>query len=124
MYKRQEQLLNRKPKALSGGQRQAMALLMSTMTPIEFLILDEHTAALDPKTAEIIMELTGRIVREKQLTTIMVTHNLRYAVEYGDRLLMMHQGRAEMDVSGEARKNLKVEDILEKFNAISIECGN
>ena len=109
---------------LSGGQRQAMALLMSTMTPIEFLILDEHTAALDPKRAEIIMELTGRIVREKQLTTIMVTHNLRYAVEYGDRLLMMHQGRAEMDVSGEARKNLKVEDILEKFNAISIECGN
>ena len=109
---------------LSGGQRQAMALLMSTMTPIEFLILDEHTAALDPKTAEIIMELTGKIVREKQLTTIMVTHNLRYAVEYGDRLLMMHQGRAEMDVSGEARKNLKVEDILEKFNAISIECGN
>ena len=109
---------------LSGGQRQAMALLMSTMTPIEFLILDEHTAALDPKTAEIIMQLTGRIVREKQLTTIMVTHNLRYAVEYGDRLLMMHQGHAEMDVSDEARKNLKVEDILEKFNAISIECGN
>ena len=109
---------------LSGGQRQAMALLMSTMTPIEFLILDEHTAALDPKTAEIIMQLTGKIVREKQLTTIMVTHNLRYAVEYGDRLLMMHQGHAEMDVSGDARKALKVEDILEKFNAISIECGN
>lgn len=109
---------------LSGGQRQAMALLMSTMTPIEFLILDEHTAALDPKTAEIIMHLTGKIVREKQLTTIMVTHNLRYAVEYGDRLLMMHQGHAEMDVSDEARKKLKVEDILEKFNAISIECGN
>lgn len=109
---------------LSGGQRQAMALLMSTMTPIEFLILDEHTAALDPKTAEIIMQLTGKIVREKQLTTIMVTHNLRYAVEYGDRLLMMHQGHAEMDVFDEARKKLKVEDILEKFNAISIECGN
>lgn len=109
---------------LSGGQRQAMALLMSTMTPIEFLILDEHTAALDPKTAEIIMQLTGKIVREKQLTTIMVTHNLRYAVEYGDRLLMMHQGHAEMDVSDEARKKLKVEDILEKFNTISIECGN
>ena len=101
-----------------------MALLMSTMTPIEFLILDEHTAALDPKTAEIIMQLTGKIVREKQLTTIMVTHNLRYAVEYGARLLMMHQGHAEMDVSDEARKKLKVEDILEKFNAISIECGN
>ena len=109
---------------LSGGQRQAMALLMSTMTPIEFLILDEHTAALDPKTAEIIMQLTGKIVAAKQLTTIMVTHNLRYAVEYGDRLLMMHQGRAELDLSGEARRNLKVEDLLAKFNAISIECGN
>ena len=109
---------------LSGGQRQAMALLMSTMTPIEFLILDEHTAALDPKTAEIIMQLTGRIVAQKQLTTIMVTHNLRYAVEYGDRLLMMHQGRAELDLSGEARRNLRVEDLLARFNAISIECGN
>ena len=109
---------------LSGGQRQAMALLMSTMTPIEFLILDEHTAALDPKTAEIIMQLTGKIVAQKQLTTIMVTHNLRYAVEYGDRLLMMHQGRAELDLSGEARRNLRVEDLLARFNAISIECGN
>ncbi|MGN0794575.1 MAG: ABC transporter ATP-binding protein [Aristaeellaceae bacterium] len=109
---------------LSGGQRQAMALLMSTMTPIEFLILDEHTAALDPKTAEIIMQLTGKIVAQKQLTTIMVTHNLRYAVEYGDRLLMMHQGRAELDLSGEDRRNLKVEDLLARFNAISIECGN
>ena len=109
---------------LSGGQRQAMALLMSTMTPIEFLILDEHTAALDPKTAETIMELTGKIVKEKQLTTIMVTHNLRYAVEYGDRLLMMHQGKAVMDIAGEEKKNLQVEDILDKFNTISIECGN
>jgi len=109
---------------LSGGQRQAMALLMSTMTPIEFLILDEHTAALDPKTAEIIMELTGKIVAQKQLTTIMVTHNLRYAVEYGDRLLMMHQGHLELDISGEERKGLKVEHLLERFNAISIECGN
>ena len=78
--------------ALSGGQRQAMALLMSTMTPIEFLILDEHTAALDPKTAELIMKLTDKIVKEKNLTTIMVTHNLRYAIEYGNRLVMMHQG--------------------------------
>ena len=110
--------------SLSGGQRQAMALLMSTMTPIEFLILDEHTAALDPKTAEIIMELTGKIVAQKQLTTIMVTHNLRYAVEYGDRLLMMHQGHLELDLSGEARSGLKVEHLLERFNAISIECGN
>ena len=110
--------------SLSGGQRQAMALLMSTMTPIEFLILDEHTAALDPKTAEIIMQLTGRIVAEKQLTTIMVTHNLRYAVEYGDRVLMMHQGHAELDLSGEARRSLRVEDLLKRFNEISIECGN
>ena len=109
---------------LSGGQRQAMALLMSTMTPIEFLILDEHTAALDPKTADIIMELTGKIVAEKRLPTIMVTHNLRFAVEYGNRLLMMHQGHAVMDKKGEEKANTKVDDILDMFNAISIECGN
>ena len=109
---------------LSGGQRQAMALLMSTMTPIEFLILDEHTAALDPKTAETIMELTDRIVREKNLTTIMVTHNLRYAVDYGNRLLMMHQGKAIMDKAGTAKEEIRIDDILKKFNEISIECGN
>ena len=109
---------------LSGGQRQAMALLMSTMTPIEFLILDEHTAALDPKTAETIMELTGKVVKEKQLTTIMVTHNLRYAVEYGDRLLMMHQGEAVLDVEGEGKKQIEIDHLLKKFNEISIECGN
>ena len=101
-----------------------MALLMSTMTPIEFLILDEHTAALDPKTAEIIMQLTGKIVREKQLTTIMVTHNLRYAVEYGDRLLMMHQGQIIIDQSGAEKASTRVEDLLGIFNEISIECGN
>lgn len=110
--------------ALSGGQRQAMALLMSTMTPIDFLILDEHTAALDPKTADIIMKLTDQIVQEKKLTTIMVTHNLRYAVEYGSRLYMMHQGQAIIDKVGTEKKSLKVEDILDKFNEISIECGN
>ena len=109
---------------LSGGQRQAIALLMSTMTPIDFLILDEHTAALDPKTAELIMELTDKIVREKHLTTIMVTHNLRYAVEYGNRLLMMHQGGIVMDLKGEEKAHLEVEKILDKFNEISIECGN
>ena len=119
-----EDKLHVKVGVLSGGQRQAMALLMSTMTPIEFLILDEHTAALDPKTAEIIMELTGKVVKEKNLTTIMVTHNLRYAVEYGDRLLMMHQGRAIMDEAGEQKAALCIEDLLEQFNAISIECGN
>ena len=110
--------------SLSGGQRQALALLMAAMTPIEFLILDEHTAALDPKTAELVMELTGKIVREKQVTTIMVTHNLRYAVEYGDRLLMLHQGNAVIDCAGEEKAKLKVEDILQTFNEISIECGN
>jgi putative ABC transport system ATP-binding protein len=83
-----EDKLNIPVGSLSGGQRQAMALLMATMTPIEFLILDEHTAALDPKTAELIMRLTDQVVKEKNLTTIMVTHNLRYAVEYGNRLLM------------------------------------
>ena len=119
-----EDKLHVKVGVLSGGQRQAMALLMSTMTPIEFLILDEHTAALDPKTAEVIMELTDKIVKEKHLTTIMVTHNLRYAVEYGDRLLMMHQGRAVLDKSGEEKAGLRIEDLLEQFNAISIECGN
>ena len=98
-----EDKLHVKVGVLSGGQRQAMALLMSTMTPIEFLILDEHTAALDPKTAETIMELTDKVVREKNLTTIMVTHNLRYAVEYGDRLLMMHQGNVVID-KGEGRE--------------------
>ena len=101
-----------------------MALLMSTMTPIEFLILDEHTAALDPKTAEIIMELTDKIVKEKHLTTVMVTHNLRYAVEYGNRLIMMHQGNAIIDKAGEEKSIVDVEHILEKFNEISIECGN
>lgn len=110
--------------ALSGGQRQAMALLMSTLTPIDFLILDEHTAALDPKTAELIMELTDRIVKEKNLTTIMVTHNLRYAVGYGNRLLMMHQGKIVLDTAGSEKQNMKVDDILGKFNEISIECGN
>ena len=89
--------------SLSGGQRQALALIMATLQPIEFLILDEHTAALDPKTAEIIMELTDQIVREKKVTTIMVTHNLRYAVEYGNRLLMMHQGSVILDKDSEEK---------------------
>lgn len=110
--------------ALSGGQRQAMALLMSTMTPIEFLILDEHTAALDPKTADRIMELTDQIVRGTGVTTIMVTHNLRYAVEYGNRLIMMHQGEAIIDKAGAEKASLTTEDIMSTFNRISVECGN
>ena len=119
-----EDKLHVKVGVLSGGQRQAMALLMSTMTPIEFLILDEHTAALDPKTAETIMELTDKIVREKKLTTIMVTHNLRYAVDYGNRLLMMHQGTIVIDKADEENDAVQIDEILKKFNEISIECGN
>lgn len=119
-----EDKLYTKVGALSGGQRQAVALLMATMTPIEMLILDEHTAALDPKTAEIIMDLTGKIVKEKHLTTMMVTHNLRYAVEYGDRLLMMHQGNAVMDKAGAEKQALTVDEIMGVFNEISVECGN
>jgi len=119
-----EDKLYTKVGSLSGGQRQALALLMSTMTPIEFLILDEHTAALDPKTAEIIMELTDKIVREKKVTTIMVTHNLRYAVEYGDCILMMHQGNAVLDKAGEEKKAINTEEIMGIFNRISVECGN
>lgn len=110
--------------ALSGGQRQTLALLMATMTPIDFLILDEHTAALDPKTAEIVMELTDRVVREKHLTTLMVTHNLRHAVTYGDRLIMMHQGQVVLDKAEEDKRALQVDDLLGLFNSISIECGN
>ena len=110
--------------SLSGGQRQAVALVMATLTPIDFLILDEHTAALDPKTAEIIMELTDKVVKEKNLTAIMVTHNLRYAVEYGSRLLMMDKGHIVLDKEGAEKQALVVDDILHLFNQISIECGN
>lgn len=110
--------------ALSGGQRQAVALLTATMTPIDFLILDEHTAALDPRTAELIMELTDKIIKEKKLTAIMVTHNLRYAVEYGTRLLMMDRGNIVLDKSGSDKQEASVDDILDIFNKISIECGN
>lgn len=110
--------------ALSGGQRQAVALLMATMTPLRFLILDEHTAALDPKTAEIIMVLTDKVVREKQLTAMMVTHNLRYAAEYGDRILMMRQGQVVLDRAGADKAATSMDDLLAAFNKISLETGN
>ncbi|MGN0513013.1 MAG: ABC transporter ATP-binding protein [Lachnospiraceae bacterium] len=119
-----EDKLHVKVGSLSGGQRQAVALLMATMTPIEFLILDEHTAALDPKTAEIIMQLTDKIVREKNLTTLMVTHNLRYAVEYGNRIVMMHEGNIILDKSGEEKNKMSTDEIMGIFNRISVECGN
>lgn len=110
--------------SLSGGQRQALALIIATMSDIDLLILDEHTAALDPKSSETLMRITDKVVKEKHLTTLMVTHNLRFAVEYGSRLVMMHGGKAVMDIDGEQKKDLVVDDILGKFNEISIECGN
>ncbi len=110
--------------ALSGGQRQAVALLMATMTPLRFLILDEHTAALDPKTAEVIMALTDKVVREKRLTAMMVTHNLRYAAEYGDRILMMRQGQVVLDRAGADKAATSMDDLLAMFNKISLETGN
>ena len=110
--------------SLSGGQRQALTLLIATMTPIDLLLLDEHTAALDPKTSQDIMELTNRIVLEKGITTLMVTHNLRFAVEYGSRLMMFNKGTAVIDKAGEEKKELAVVDLLKTFNEISIECGN
>ena len=110
--------------SFSGGQRQAVALVMATMSPLSFLILDEHTDALDPSTAEHIMELTDRVIREKKLTALMVTHNLRYAVEYGTRVLMMDKGQIVLDKSGEEKQRTTVNDLLGIFNRISIECGN
>lgn len=119
-----ENKLNDKVGSLSGGQRQAAALVMSTLTPVDFLILDEHTAALDPKTAEVIMQLTDRVVKEKKLTAMMVTHNLRYAVDYGNRLIMMNSGEIVLEKGGSEKENLTVDDILKVFTDISIECGN
>ena len=109
---------------LSGGQRQAVTLLMATLKKPKLLLLDEHTAALDPKTAEIIMELTDKVIREKHLTAMMVTHNLRHAVEYGDRILMMSRGHVVLDRAGEEKRSTSMDDILAMFNQISMECGN
>ncbi|MGN0802270.1 MAG: ABC transporter ATP-binding protein [Candidatus Faecivicinus sp.] len=119
-----EDKLNVRMGSFSGGQRQAVALVMATMSPLSFLILDEHTAALDPSTAERIMELTDRVVREKKLTALMVTHNLRYAVEYGTRVLMMDKGQIVLDKAGEEKQRTSINDLLSIFNQISIECGN
>ena len=110
--------------SLSGGQRQALALVIANMSDIDLLILDEHTAALDPKSSERIMVLTDKFVRERGVTALMVTHNLRYAVEYGTRLIMMDKGHIVLDKSGEDKLNTSIDDILTMFNQISIECGN
>ncbi len=102
---------------LSGGQRQALTLLMATLQKPDLLLLDEHTAALDPKTAARVLELTEQFVQEDHLTTFMVTHNMRHAIQYGNRLIMMMKGRIIYDVRGDEKKNLKVEDLLAKFGA-------
>ena len=109
---------------LSGGQRQALSLVMSTMVYPDLLLLDEHTAALDPRTADTVMEITDRIIRSRGISAIMVTHNLRYAVEYGNRIIMMHSGNVVLDRRDEEKRATSVEDLLGIFNAISIECGN
>lgn len=100
---------------LSGGQRQAVSLLMASLQPSSILLLDEHTAALDPKTTAFVLELTNRIVREQQLTTLMVTHSMRQALDYGDRTVMLHQGKVAFDVAGEERKQMDVPDLLRLF---------
>lgn len=110
--------------SLSGGQRQALALVIANMSDIDILILDEHTAALDPKSSERIMVLTDKFVTERGVTALMVTHNLRFAVEYGTRLIMMDKGRVVLDKSGEEKTNTSIDEILGLFNQISIECGN
>jgi putative ABC transport system ATP-binding protein len=109
---------------LSGGQRQALALVIANMTDIELLILDEHIAALDPKSSERVMELTKNLVEKNSITTMMVTHNLRFAAEYGSRLVMMHEGNPVLDIKGDEKKNAQVEDLLKIFDEISIEKGN
>ena len=110
-----EERLTAKVGLLSGGQRQALTLLMATLQKPRLLLLDEHTAALDPKTAEKVLDATERLVTGDHLTTLMVTHNMRHAIAHGNRLIMMHEGRIIYDVEGEEKKNLKVSQLLEKF---------
>ena len=106
---------------LSGGQRQALTLLMATLKKPKLLLLDEHTAALDPKTAAKVLELSDQIIEEHKLTAMMVTHNMRDAIIHGNRLIMMNEGRVILDIKGEEKKRLTVEDLLRKFEEISGE---
>ena len=111
-----EDRMKTKVKLLSGGQRQAITLLMATIKKPDLLMLDEHTAALDPKTANLVLTLTKEIIEKDKITTLMITHNMRDALAYGNRLIMMDQGRIIFDVAGEAKAKLTVEDLLNKFN--------
>lgn len=114
-----ENRLTDKVGLLSGGQRQALTLLMATLRKPKLLLLDEHTAALDPKTAAKVMEVTRTLVNKDRLTTLMITHNMRDAIEYGDRLIMMYEGRIALDIAGEEKKKLTVEDLLAKFGQVT-----
>ena len=114
-----EDRLTSKVGLLSGGQRQAITLLMATIQHPKLLLLDEHTAALDPKTAAKVLEISDKIIMENNLTALMVTHNMKDAIVHGNRLIMMHEGRVIYDVSGEAKKKLKVSDLLAKFEEAS-----
>ena len=114
-----EYRMTNKVRLLSGGQRQALTLLMATLQQPKLLLLDEHTAALDPKTAQKVLDITDRIVSENHLSTLMVTHNMKDAIRYGNRLIMMNEGNIIFDVSGEEKKNLHVSDLLKRFEDIS-----
>ncbi len=114
-----ENRLTSKVGLLSGGQRQALTLLMATLQKPKLLLLDEHTAALDPKTAATVLDTTERIVQRNQLTTLMITHNMRDAIAHGNRLIMMYEGRVAIDVAGEAKQSLTVEKLLEQFEKVS-----
>ncbi len=114
-----ENRLTSKVGLLSGGQRQAVTLLMATLRRPKLLLLDEHTAALDPKTAAKVLEITDRIVTENKLTTLMITHNMHDAIAYGNRLIMMHEGRVVVDVSGEEKKKLTISQLLGLFEKAS-----
>jgi len=114
-----EDRLSSKVGLLSGGQRQAVTLLMATLHRPKLLLLDEHTAALDPKTAAKVLDLTDQIVQKNKLTTLMITHNMYDAISHGNRLIMMHEGKIIVDVSGEEKKNLTVEQLLNLFNQAS-----
>ncbi len=100
---------------LSGGQRQALTLMMASLVKPKVLLLDEHTAALDPKTSDMVMELTKKIVESHQLTALMITHNMENAIEYGNRLVMLHRGQIVVDVEGEEKKNLTVQNLMDLF---------
>ena len=110
-----EDRLTSKVGLLSGGQRQALTLLMATLQKPDLLLLDEHTAALDPKTAAKVLEATERIVQKDRLTTLMITHNMKDAIVHGNRLIMMYEGRIALDIAGEDKKKLTVEDLLARF---------